>query len=393
MKILITGIILSLLAIGCAPQKIQPSFEDSNQFFIEKIIKQFEIGKELEGVISPKYKIALLSIEEIEAQDKPMISLIEDQIISSLIQDGFSLVERDTDAIYKLVRESDKKYSLLLKKPNGMSPYEREDIKSGKTGATVQFQIGDDKLMSFKAEVNDTTVESEFVFYPTHLSSADVVVFYRVLEAGIIYRENEEDEDFEKREGLVRLHIRVQKVQTGEILHATTLTSKFSDQIRKEFKPQLESFHYYFFSFDYPLQNNEEKEWAVINSKSGFNVKNLNISPKIGMGFNGYSVGLIYGGSFNFSTYSIDYMAIPIPKRKTSSIMGYYKKPISNSIIVRGGIGSIKTKENSELGFGVGANLTFPFMNKFTLNPAFDLIIASNNMLIGLNINLEMSKN
>tara|TARA_B110001454_G_scaffold179239_1_gene172390 strand:+ start:410 stop:1510 length:1101 start_codon:yes stop_codon:yes gene_type:complete len=366
MKILITGIILSLLAIGCAPQKIQPSFEDSNQFFIEKIIKQFEIGKELEGVISPKYKIALLSIEEIEAQDKPMISLIEDQIISSLIQDGFSLVERDTDAIYKLMRESDKKYSLLLKKPNGMSPYE---------------------------EVNDTTVESEFVFYPTHLSSADVVVFYRVLEAGIIYRENEEDEDFEKREGLVRLHIRVQKVQTGEILHATTLTSKFSDQIRKEFKPQLESFHYSFFSFDYPLQNNEEKEWAVINSKSGFNVKNLNISPKIGMGFNGYSVGLIYGGSFNFSTYSIDYMAIPIPKRKTSSIMGYYKKPISNSIIVRGGIGSIKTKENSELGFGVGANLTLPFMNKFTLNPAFDLIIGSNNMLIGLNINLEMSKN
>ena len=346
MKILITGIILSLLAIGCAPQKIQPSFEDSNQFFIEKIIKQFEIGKELEGVISPKYKIALFSIEEIEAQDKPMISLIEDQIISSLIQDGFSLVERDTDAIYKLMRESDKKYSLLLKKPNGMSPYE---------------------------EVNDTTVESEFVFYPTHLSSADVVVFYRVLEAGIIYRENEEDEDFEKREGLVRLHIRVQKVQTGEILHATTLTSKFSDQIRKEFKPQLESFHYSFFSFDYPLQNNEEKEWAVINSKSGFNVKNLNISPKIGMGFNGYSVGLIYGGSFNFSTYSIDYMAIPIPKRKTSSIMGYYKKPISNSITVRGGIGSIKTKENSELCFGVGANLTFPFMNKFTLNPSISL--------------------
>ena len=147
------------------------------------------------------------------------------------------------------MRESDKNYSLLLKKPNEISPYE---------------------------EVNDTTIESEFVFYPTHLNSADVVVFYRVLEAGIIYRKNEEDEDFEKREGLVRLHIRVQKVQTGEILHATTLTSKFSDIIRKEFKPQLESFHYSFFSFDYPLQNNDEyptgkkKELKWVNSNSGF---------------------------------------------------------------------------------------------------------------------------
>ena len=42
--------IFFLFAVGCAPQ-IQPSFENSNQRFIEKTISKLDIGKELEGKI------------------------------------------------------------------------------------------------------------------------------------------------------------------------------------------------------------------------------------------------------------------------------------------------------------------------------------------------------
>ena len=59
-----------LFIVGCAPTYIQPSFEDSNQYFLEKTINQLDVGKELRGLISPKYNIALLSIENNLTLDK-----------------------------------------------------------------------------------------------------------------------------------------------------------------------------------------------------------------------------------------------------------------------------------------------------------------------------------
>ena len=75
-----------LFIVGCAPTYIQPSFEDSNQYFLEKTINQLDVAKELEGRISPQYNIALLSIEDNLTLDKPIVAMIEDQIISSLIE-------------------------------------------------------------------------------------------------------------------------------------------------------------------------------------------------------------------------------------------------------------------------------------------------------------------
>ena len=63
MKLITIIIILSLFAMGCAPQ-IQPSFENSNQRFIEKTIKKLDIGKELENKIDSTARIAFLSIEK-----------------------------------------------------------------------------------------------------------------------------------------------------------------------------------------------------------------------------------------------------------------------------------------------------------------------------------------
>ena len=84
--------------MGCAPQ-IQPSFENSNQRFIEKTISKLDIGKELEGKIDTTDRIALLSIESPDFMHKPIIAMIEDQVIASLIKKGYTLVERDSEAL------------------------------------------------------------------------------------------------------------------------------------------------------------------------------------------------------------------------------------------------------------------------------------------------------
>ena len=226
-----------LFIVGCAPTYIQPSFEDSNQYFLEKTIDQLDVGKELEGRISPKYNIALLSIEDNLTLDKPIVAMIEDQIISSLIEGGYTVVERDDDVIQNLISERKGTYSLTFNNPSENITYDKI------TGDALNPGIS---------------------FMETQLSSAGILISYRILETGIVYYDIPDNKEYEKREAMVRLHIRVHKTRTGEIVHATNLTSTLSDTLRREFVNQLEAFHYSFFPYEYPLQENEEQKSALI---------------------------------------------------------------------------------------------------------------------------------
>ena len=232
MKIIIMTTILSLLTVGCAPQ-IQPSFEDSNQRFIEKTISKLDIGKELEDKINTTDRIALLSIESPDFLHKPIIAMIEDQVIASLIKKGYTLVERDAEAIQKMIREGEDKYSLTFNTPSENITYDK---------------------------ITGDALDPGITFLETQLISADIAIFYRILEIGVIYFEYPEDKEYEKREALISLHIRIQNVQNGEIIHATNLTSKLSDLVEKELVDRLASFHYTFFPYEYPLQEKRKED-------------------------------------------------------------------------------------------------------------------------------------
>ena len=232
MKIFIMSTILTLFAVGCAPQ-IQPSFEDSNQRFIEKTISKLNIEKELEDKINTTDRIALLSIESPDFQHKPIIAMIEDQIITSLIKNGYTLVERDAEAIQKMIREGEDKYSLTFNTPSENITYDK---------------------------ITGDALDPGITFLETQLISADIAIFYRILEIGVKYFEYPEDKEYEKREALISLHIRIQNVQNGEIIHATNLTSKLSDLVEKELVDRLASFHYTFFPYEYPLQEKRKED-------------------------------------------------------------------------------------------------------------------------------------
>ena len=233
MKIIITIIIYSLFIVSCAPKLTPPPFEDSNQRFIEKIIKQLDIAKELENKVRKTDRIVLLPIEQHKPIDKPIIAMIEDQVIASLIKKGYTLVERDAEAIQKMIREGEEKYSLTFNTPSENITY--------------------DKLTG-------DALDPGITFLETQLISADIAIFYRILEIGIIYMENPDDKEYEKREALISLHIRIQNVQNGEIIHATNLTSKSSDLVEKKLVDRLASFHYTFFPYEYPLQEKRKED-------------------------------------------------------------------------------------------------------------------------------------
>ena len=89
--------------------------------------------------------------------------MIEDQMIQSLVNSGYSVVERDEEAIQKLIREGEEKYSLTYEQsPEG-----------------IMFEKVEGDML--KPGIN---------FVETQLSSADYLILYRILEAGILYREN-----------------------------------------------------------------------------------------------------------------------------------------------------------------------------------------------------------
>ena len=371
-----------LFIVGCAPTYIQPSFEDSNQYFLEKTLNQLDVGKELKGIISPKYNIALLSIEDNLTLDKPIVAMIEDQIISSLIEGGYTIVERDIDVIQNIIKEGDKKYSLIFQ-------------KASQDSSSVNIIKG--------------SLEPGINFIETQLSAAGALISYRILEAGIVYHEYPENKNSEIREAMVRLHIRVHKTWTGEIVHATNLSSSLSDTVRQEFVNQLASFHYSFFPYEYPLQEKVHyqgikriksvkiatKDEKISKTSRSVSRSQLFILPRIGYGLNfnnGY--GIITGGSISYGKinggkFGADLMYLISPKKHTMGLTGFYERTLLQYITFRGGASYLKTGKITNIGGTVGAGLSFSIGNIFIIQPMAEVNFGSvQNNIFGVNMNL-----
>lgn len=380
----VIAIAILLLIVGCAP--IQPTFEDSNQYFLERTIDKLNIGKEIKDKIPNGSKVAFMSIEKNETLDEPIIAMIEDQMIQSLVNSGFIVVERDEEAIQKLIRE-------------------------GKDNYLLTYEQSPERMMFEK--VTGDMVKPGINFVETQLSSADYVIFYRILEAGILYGKDIDavDSDFEKREGLIRLHIRVQGAQSGDVIYAANLTGQLEDKVRKEFVFQLASFHYSFFPYEYPLQ--PKKQVKVLKEIRATSSGKIRLLPRIGYGFHSEGGGMILGGSICFGADSwgsvnADLMWLTGDDDLFAlAAMLVYEKPY-RQFLFQGGIGFTVVEwksfdyssnynydvSNDASGFGLrlGVGYKFPIGKRFYLKPAYELNFGfeEKSGFSGINLNLGL---
>lgn len=238
MKKIITTTVAVFLMTGCAT--IQPRFEDSNQFLLERTIDELKVGDAIRNEIPKGKTVALVSLETNGTPKPPVVAILEDQIIRSLVTNGYIVMERDATNVINLIREGDN-FSMAF--PYSPNVIEVENANGGSLKPGIHLQ-------------------------KTSLKAADYLISYRVLEAGIIYRQKGPEQTRspgkKTRESLVRVHLRVANTNSGEISYAENLTGTITDQIPDSFIYPLASFHYSFFPYEYPVRG-RGLESTVIN--------------------------------------------------------------------------------------------------------------------------------
>jgi len=153
-----------------------------------------------------------------------LVATIEDQLVRALLKNQYLVLERDNDMLKHLLKES--------RNTNFKESY---------------------SLMNQKIEKNGDSSTVVFELLKTHLKAADYIVSYRILECGLVYGRNVVDGNIE-RQGLVRLHVRVQNTENGEIVYAANESGDYKDRVPEDFLKYYENYHFNYFSYQYPLQ-------------------------------------------------------------------------------------------------------------------------------------------
>ena len=101
-----------LFLTSCSTSNVKVSYDNTNPVKIEEATKGLNLLEILPDPSEVKGTIAVKSIEiDIDDQlDESVLYMIEDNLISSLIDNNYRVVERDPDALTSLYRESSSKY-------------------------------------------------------------------------------------------------------------------------------------------------------------------------------------------------------------------------------------------------------------------------------------------
>jgi hypothetical protein len=316
--------LLALLVLGCKTieqQYIEPLYDQSHAMLIEKTVAALPIVDLIKSYVRPTEKIVIGNIENWTTDERVNYSLstgevkwktnldyvLMDQFILNLSTAGYKVLERDEDLLVRLLPEQGTNYRrhLLRKLPSDpsivlMNAIEREGLEyvdpvniqevekiATKDNTTLNLEIDRVNLpdvLNFYRELKNDYAGLE---KDVKMSTADVVVAYRILECGIIYepeqkREKMIDPETGKqkvagkelwtlhfgREALARVYVRVMDAKTGEIRIATVLRkdnadtvtfqqgefeslAAFNTRIRK-YEEMLKAYHYTFYEHQLP---------------------------------------------------------------------------------------------------------------------------------------------
>jgi len=250
--VLLLGVLIILFS-GCATTQKSISFKDSNAYFLHENIKKIDL-KEITEHLKKEENVVLVSTETEDTYDHYLNATIEDVVLRKLIDDGYNVLERDNDLIYRLISESETNYSHYLKNKRKLymnsgsiglssSNYYNPLLPSSNLSGSI-FASGANAFE--KENFDENKIE-------TKLITADKILAYRVIENGIVYEdESKTVSDSLNRVANIILSFRIEDAKTGQIISMKNIEQTSIDEISKKDKNLIENFHYKYYPFSYP---------------------------------------------------------------------------------------------------------------------------------------------
>ena len=223
MHYLIMSVILFLM--NCANQGILINYDNTNPIRIEEATQGIKLNKLLPSSDQLNGTIALKTIELnrlAEHLDIGVIYMIEDNLITNLINNNYRVLERDPQALKNLYQESSTQYR----------------------------------------KFNEEYVFDKKEYINTDLSSSDFILSYRVLECGVVYTSLDSQDPANigrvNRSARTRLHLRLTDTKTGEIIYAGIAENELIDIVNSSDIENLKQISYNYYHHTLPLQKPEK---------------------------------------------------------------------------------------------------------------------------------------
>jgi hypothetical protein len=240
--------IFVLFLSSCAVKVPTVTYEKTNASLIQKSIKDLNALENLKSYIKKSDKIAIVGVEDYKTGDYSLLATLEDEIIKEFVSEGYKVLERDNDMVYRLFSEESKNYKHINR------------VKGAKFG--VSSYIKNEDYNSYylygNSQSNARNISSEIKNYDqkfqSSLQSADKIISYRVIESGIVYDYDEKDAQMGEveREARTILEVRLTDAKTSEILTAITLDGSANDFVKEQDVKALKEFSYRYYSHTLP---------------------------------------------------------------------------------------------------------------------------------------------
>ena len=259
MKNTLNLFVFVLFLSSCAVKAPTVTYEKTNASLIQKSIKDLNALENLKSKINKSDKIAIVGVEDYKTGDYSLLATLEDEIIKEFVSEGYKVLERDNDMVYRLFSEESKNYKHINRVKGakfGVSSYNKnEDYNS-------YYLYGN-------SQSNARNISSEIKNYDqkfqSSLQSADKIISYRVIESGIIYDYDEKDAQIGEveREARTILEVRLTDAKTSEILSAITLDGSANDFVKEQDVKALKEFSYRYYSHTLPKTHGNPTEATV----------------------------------------------------------------------------------------------------------------------------------
>ena len=247
---------VAVILSSCVIQAPTVTYEKTNASLIQKSIKDLNALENLKSYIKKSDKITIVGVEDYKTGDYSLLATLEDEIIKEFVSEGYKVLERDNDMVYRLFSEESSNYKYM----NRVKSYDKSNaydlsgsslFGSANNGTSNAYLSGNAYSKSASASYSQNNYNQE---YQSSLESADKIISYRVIESGIVYDYDEKDAQMGEveREARTILEVRLTDAKTSEILSAITLDGSANDFVKEQDVKALKEFSYRYYSHTLP---------------------------------------------------------------------------------------------------------------------------------------------